>query len=90
MPKEMRKKPRMGSMNLASATLLQKVSSALYDGTKNTKPKSIASAMNSFFHLVVSDWLNKTTTTWWSYNSSKELRKSHFQLVESEESFVLQ
>ena len=42
------------------ATLLQKVSTAVHsDGIQQTTPKSIASAMNSFFASSVSDWLIK-------------------------------
>ena len=81
----------MRSMKFVIATLLQKVSSALFpDGIQHTTPKSIASAMNSSFASVGKRLADKITTTWPSCNSSTDLPKSQFQLAKLEESFVLQ
>ena len=59
-------------------------------GIRHTTPKSIASAMNSFFASIGKRLADKITTTWPSCNSSTDLPKSQFQLAELEESFVLQ
>ena len=60
------------------------------DGIQHTTPKSIASAMNSFFASIGKRLADKITTTWPSCNSSTDLLKSQFQLAELEESFVPQ
>ena len=46
--------------------------------------------MNSFFASIGKGLADKITTTWPSCYSSTDLPKSHFQLAELEESFVLQ
>ena len=63
---------------------------ACHDGIQHTTPKSIASAMNTFFASIGKRLADKITTTWLSCNSCTDLPKSQFQLAELEESFVLQ
>ena len=60
------------------------------DGIQHTTPKSIASAINSFFVPIGKRLADNITTTWPSCNSNTDLPKSQFQLAELEESFVSQ
>ena len=68
----------------------ESVQCIISDGIQHTTPKSIASAVNSFFASIGKRLAYKITTTWLSCNSSTDLLKSQFQLVELEESFVPQ
>ena len=68
----------------------ESVQCIISDGIQHTTPKSIASAMNSFFASIGKRLADKITTTWPSCNSSTDLLKSQFQLAELEESFVPQ
>ena len=65
----------------------ERVQSIISDGIQHTTPKSIASAMNSFFASIGRRLADKITTTWLSCNSSTDLPKCQFQLAELEESF---
>ena len=67
----------------------ESVQCIISDGIQHTTPKSIASAMNSFFASIGKRLADKITT-WPSCNSSTDLLKSQFQLAELEESFVPQ
>ena len=62
----------------------ESVQCIISDGIQHTTPKSIASAS------IGKRLAYKITTTWLSCNSSTDLLKSQFQLVELEESFVPQ
>ena len=66
----------------------ERVQSIISDGIQHTTPKSIASAMNSFFASIGKRMADKITTSWLSCNSSTDLPKCQFQLAELEESFV--
>ena len=68
----------------------ESVQCIISDGIQHTTPKSIASAMNSFFASIGKRLADKITTTWPSCNSSTDFLKSQFQLAELEESFVPQ
>ena len=68
----------------------ESVQCIISDGIQHTTPKSIASAMNSFFASIGKRLADKITTTWPSCNSSTDLLRSQFQLAELEESFVPQ
>ena len=67
----------------------ESVQCIISDGIQHTTPKSIASAMNSFFASIGKRLADKITT-WPSCNSSTDVLKSQFQLAELEESFVPQ
>ena len=75
----MRKKFGMPSTKFVIATVLQSVQCIISDGIQHTTPKSIASAMNSFFASIGKRLADKITTTWPNRNSSTDLPKSQFQ-----------
>ena len=60
----------------------ESVQCIISDGIQHTTPKSIASAMNSFFASIGKRLADKITTTWPNCNSSTDLPKSQFQLAE--------
>ena len=60
------------------------------DGIQHTTPKSIASALNSFFASIGRRLADKIRTTWSNRNLVLKQPLSQLQLTELEESFVLQ
>ena len=63
----------------------ESVQCIISDEIQHTTPKSIASAMNSFFASIGKRLADKITTTYPSCNSKTDLPKSQFQLAELEE-----
>ena len=68
----------------------ESVQCIISDEIQHTTPKSIASAMNSFFASIGKRLADKITTAKPSCNSKTDLPKSQLQLAELKESFVLQ
>ena len=83
-------KKKFGMQSMKFVIASESVQCIISNGIQHTTPKSIASAVNSFFMSIGKRLAYKITTTWLSCNSSTNLLKSQFQLVELEESFVPQ
>ena len=68
----------------------ENVQCIISDGIQHTTPKSIASALNSFFASIGRRLADKIRSTWSYRNLVSEQPLSQLQLTELEESFVLQ
>ena len=69
---------------------LENVQCIISDGIQHTTPKSIASALNSFFASIGRRLADKIRTTWSNRNLVLKQPLSQLKLTELEESFVLQ
>jgi hypothetical protein len=68
----------------------ENVQCIISDGIQHTTPKSIASALNSFFASIGRRLADKIRTIWPNRVLVLEQQLSQLQLTELEESFVLQ
>ena len=68
----------------------ENVQCIISDGIQHTTPKSIASALNSFFASIGRRLADKIMTTCSNRNLALEKPLSQFQFTELEEFFVLQ